>query len=239
MNDVKSIVSRWCKQNVDFAFFLAAFTETPRWTVVFIAIHESPFVGVPLGVLLSFATSKAWRAYFDTRHNGLLILNIASMVIAVMVIAPVLFAMTQVQAYDVHITHVLSTWLVWAWAFLLALTAFIPLGQLAFVRGIEQQNERETEQPKQKQVTRTVRDIRAIEQSEQFTVVQPKAIEQPVTKLIEQSTEIDLSTLSEERKREHLAGVLRTNSKPNKSALAKQLGIGRTTLYTWIEELQS
>lgn len=236
MNNIKDKLTVWLQNNIDFALFLAVFTETPRWTVVFVAVHESVFIGIPLGVLLAFATSKAWRTYFETRDRNLLYLNISSMVIAVLVIAPVLFAMTQVEAKDVQIANVLNTPLVWTWAFLLALTTFIPLGQLAFVQGIEQ---KQPEQPKQspRRITRTVRQT--VEQSEQFdapaeqyTVQEPEQL--PVLTM-EQPIQLDLSSLTIEQKREYALSLFQNNPKLNKSTLAEQLSVSRGTLYAWFK----
>ena len=64
---------------------------------------------------------KGMAHLFRDKDRDLLYLNISSMVIAVLVIAPVLFAMTKVEAKDVQIANVLNTPLVWIWAFLLAL----------------------------------------------------------------------------------------------------------------------
>ena len=50
MNNIKDKLTVWLQNNIDFALFLAVFTETPRWTVVFVAVHESVFIGIPLGV---------------------------------------------------------------------------------------------------------------------------------------------------------------------------------------------
>jgi hypothetical protein len=127
---------KWLQVNVDFALILAIFTETPRWTVAFMAVHEPLWVGIPLGVLLAFATSHAWRAYFASRHAGLLAFNIASILIAVAVIAPVLFAMIFHPATEINIAEVLPVRLAWIWAALLAVTTFLPLVQLAAVQGL-------------------------------------------------------------------------------------------------------
>jgi transcriptional regulator with PAS, ATPase and Fis domain len=42
-----------------------------------------------------------------------------------------------------------------------------------------------------------------------------------------------------EQQRQHILRVFAEQSKPNKSELAKQLGIGRTTLYALIDELKA
>ena len=230
MNNFKRNLADWLKNNVDFALLLAVFTETPRWAVAFMAVNEPLWVGVPLGVLLAFATSHAWRAYFDTKNRGLFVFNVVSILIAVAVIAPVLFAMTESQAHEVNIAHVLNTPTKAVWSTLLALTTFIPLVQLAAVKGLKDA----AEQPERK--PRAVKTVRQSERTEQLAIYEPEHPEQsqtieaqPVTELIEQT---------DEQKRRYLEQVLATTDKPNKTALARELGIGRTTLYAWISELQ-
>lgn len=228
MNNFRSNLTEWLRNNVDFALFLAVFTETPRWAVAFMAVNEPLWVGVPLGVLLAFATSHAWRAYFETKHHGLFAFNVASILVAVAVIAPVLFAMTSAPADQVNISDVLSDWWRGVWALLLALTTFIPLVQLAAIKGIDANNK--AERIKARQVTKTVRATRTVEQSEQYTVVQPEQItEQPT----------DLTVWSDEQKRIYLAQLMNKGETPNKTKLARELGIGRTTLYAWIQELSA
>lgn len=226
MNNLRDNLTVWFRHNVDFALLLAVFTETPRWAVAFMAINEPLWVGVPLGVLLAFATSHAWRRYFETRHNGLLVFNCASILIAVAVIAPVLFAMTDAQAHDVDITEVLPVQGIWIWATLLALTTFMPLVQLAAVRGMDEQSK-----PKPYRRT-TVQVTRTDEQSEpDITIVQPAQIEQQQT--------IDLTALSKEEKRQYVFDLVRGGGHFVKSKVAGSLSISRTTLDNWIAEVQS
>lgn len=131
MNELNKTLQRWLQRNIDFPLVLAMVTETPRWTVAFIAIHEPLWIGVPLGILLSFATSRAWRFYFETRSQMMLIFNAVSLAMAVFVITPVLFAMTQVPPHEVNIMQTLPVAMVWVWSAILALTTFVPLVQLA------------------------------------------------------------------------------------------------------------
>lgn len=228
-DNLKRNIINWLRNNVDFALFLAVFTETPRWAVAFMAVNEPLWVGIPLGVLLAFATSHAWRAYFETKHWGLFAFNVASIVIAVAVIAPVLFAMIDAEAHEVNISAVLSTPAKAVWATLLALTTFIPLVQLAAIQGIGDAAKNKERLPK------TVRTVRRTEQTEQLAVYEPEQIVQPVTIEYEQTN--DLADADDEQKRRYLEQVLATVEKPNKTELARRLGIGRTTLYAWIAEI--
>lgn len=135
----------WVRANVDFAFVLAVFTETPRWTVTFLAIHEPLWIGVPLGVMLAFATSKAWKYYFATRSWKMFAFNVAAIALAVFVIAPVLYAMIGHKPDEVDITGVLpDSWMRWVWSAGMALTTFIPLVQLAVVHGHTQPQHTDT-----------------------------------------------------------------------------------------------
>lgn len=229
MNNFRSNLNNWIKENIDFALLLAVFTETPRWAVAFMAVNEPLWVGVPLGVLLAFATSHAWRTYFETRNQSLFIFNVVSVGIAVAVIAPVLFAMTSKEAQEVNVASILPVWMTWIWSTLLALTTFMPLVQLAAVQGLKAH----TEQPAPKRVTRTVRDTRTVEQSEQYTVVQPEQL--PVIVDEQPAAIVPVTT---EQKRAALAEMLRAGQRLNKTKLAQEWQVGRTTLYAWIDELQ-
>lgn len=128
----------WCKDNIDFALILAVCTETPRWTVTFLAIHEPLWIGISLGVLLAFATSKVWRYYFATRSWVTLTFNVLAIILAVAVISPVLYAMIEHKPDQVDIAQVLQdSTLRWFWSYGLALTTFVPLVQLAAVHGAQ------------------------------------------------------------------------------------------------------
>lgn len=82
--------------------------------------------------------------------------------------------------------------------------------------------------------TRTVKVTRTDEQSEQYTIVQPEQL--PVVE-VEQSTAIVPDT--DEQKRAALAEMLRTGQTVNKSKLSREWQVGRTTLYTWIAEMEA
>lgn len=129
---------QWAKRTwqwlagVDKALILAALVEVPRWAAAFAAVHEPLIVGVPLGILLAYATSESWKAYFaDRRRFGLLTLNVIGLASAVIVITPVLYAMTSVPLDEVELAAVLPDDMRMAWAGVLAATTFLPLIQLA------------------------------------------------------------------------------------------------------------
>lgn len=242
---MKDKLYSWFQCNIDFAFVLAAFTETPRWVVAFKAIHEPSWIGVPLGVLLAFATARAWRRYFETYDQRLLVFNVASMGIAVMVIAPVLYVLTSTKADDVNLSMILHPVALGAWAMLLAVTTFLPLVQLAAVQ--DPVAKQETKHPS-KRVTHTVSETRTVAQTEQYTLQQPELERATLTlhpefpvahRIIDSTTpvEIDIATMSNEQKRSHLATVLQSTDEINKSALAKQYAVARTTLQRWIDEI--
>lgn len=247
---MKQTLQNWLKNNVDFALFLAVLTETPRWAVAFMAVHEPLYVGIPLGVLLAFATSHAWRAYFNTRNSKLFALNVTSIVIAVAVIAPVMFAMTSHQADQVNINAVLSPSYVWIWATLLALTTFLPLIQLAAVHGIVQPAAQpEPVQPTAQQATRTrtQRTVQVNEQSEQYTIVEPHSAQLPGAQLPvitvqpephavqAESEQLDFSTFSTAQKKAHVLRLLDSKETINQSQLSAQLDVRRQTISAWVK----
>lgn len=228
---------KWLQNNVDFAFVLAAFTETPRWTVVFKAIHEPTWIGVPLGVLIAFATAKAWRRYFEEPSNKkLLAFNVASVVVAVLVISPVLYALTSTSANkDVVLSEALTPFWLRLWSVLLAVTTFSPLIQLAAVTDIPKPDTMPEPQPS-KRTTRTVRSVQTIEASEQvedtpiqYTIAEPVQIE-------DNSVQVDFSSLSIEQKKVYALDLMRAG-KVNMSKLADELKVQRPRLYEWKKEL--
>lgn len=195
-----SATKDWLRANVDFAFFLAAFTETPRWTVAFLAVNEPMWVGVPLGVLLSFATARAWRKFFEARNWWLFGFNVASMVIAVIVIAPVLKAMTKVEAQHIDLSLVLDdTWL-WVWSVVLALTTFIPLVQLAAVQDVSQVASKPVTQRKAKPVAEAVQpeddDAQPVQQPDKRTRARQLQSEGLSQVQIAKIVEVDRSTVN-------------------------------------------
>mgnify|MGYP000911813616 CR=1 FL=1 len=243
---------KWLQSNVDFAFVLAAFTETPRWTVAFKAIHEPTWIGVPLGVLLAFATAKAWRRYFEEPDNKkLLWFNIASVVVAVLVISPVLYALAGAELKDaktidtIVLSEALTPFWLRLWSVLLAVTTFSPLIQLAAVTDVPKPDTKPEQQPS-KRVTRTAKTTQTVELSEQvedtpvqFSVVDPVQIEANTVQSNEKPVQIDLTSLSIEQKKVYALQALRDES-VNISKLARDLGIKRRqTLYEWKAELDA
>ncbi len=244
---MKETLQNWLKNNVDFALFLAVLTETPRWTVAFMAVHEPLYVGIPLGVLLAFATSHAWRTYFDTRNNKLFALNVTSIVIAVAVIAPVMFAMTSSETVDIN--AVLPSGAVWVWATLLALTTFLPLVQLAAVQGIKADTVRAMSVQPAAQVTRThtKRNVQVDEQSEQYTVVEQPSAQLPTAQTAivtvqpephteqAESEQFDFSSMTTAQKKAHVVRLLDSGANINSSQLSAQLDVRRQTVSGWIK----
>lgn len=202
----------WCKDNIDFAFVLAVFTETPRWTVTFMAIHEPLIIGVPLGVLLAFATSKVWKHYFHTRSWSMLIFNILAIVLAVAVISPVLYAMTEHAPDAIRIATVLPDPL-WraAWAVALALTTFVPLVQLAVVHGAQISVVQSAKVP--------------VEHKEKLHSVQDEVPAQPEPDNAQPAA--DAQPDKRQRARQmHLEGI-------SKAQIARDLGVHRNTVQLW------
>lgn len=122
-------------RRIDIAMIAAAIVEVPRWYVAFAAIKEPWWAAVPMGILLAWGASAGWKAYFADRRRWLLLLiNATSLIGALIVIAPVLYAMTFTPLDEINLALVMSQELLMAWAATLAITTFIPLVQIAAVK---------------------------------------------------------------------------------------------------------
>lgn len=123
----------WAREKFDATLVLAIATETPRWTVVFITLHEPAWIGVTMGVLISWAAKKGWNAWTHNKERwGLFFLNVWVLVSAVLIMAPVLYEMTQHQIHDVNVAQSLiefSDNALWVWTILVAQSTFMPLIQ--------------------------------------------------------------------------------------------------------------
>jgi len=239
---IAQALGKWLQNNVDFAFVLAAFTETPRWTVVFKAIHEPTWIGVPLGVLIAFATAKAWRRYFEEPTNKkLLAFNVASVIVAVLVISPVLYALAGININadaskdGIVLSEALSPFWLRLWSVLLAVTTFSPLIQLAAVTDGQKPDTKAEQQPA-KRVTRTAKTTQTLELSEQveeqpvqYAVIEPVQLE-------DNSIQVDLTSLSTEQKKVYALQAMKSG-KVNMSKLADELKVQRPRLYEWKKEL--
>lgn len=165
-------VERWAARNVSFSLLLAVLTEVPRWTFAFRAINEPLWAGVPLAILIAFATAHAWEEYFSEYDILLLLLNATSLVFAVATIAPVLYAMTDRNAHAVNVAEIFPPLPRAIWATILACTTFLPLIQLAVVEA--RRSERET----------TTRVLRVVAQRPEPKPV--AQIEEPATMTVAQ-----------------------------------------------------
>src|SRR5574343_757241 len=122
-------------KRIDIAMVAAAIVEVPRWYVAFAAIKGPWWAAVPMGILLAWGASAGWKAYFADRRRWLLLaINVTSLAGALIVIAPVLYAMTFTPLDEINLALVMSQELLMAWAATLAITTFIPLVQIAAVK---------------------------------------------------------------------------------------------------------
>lgn len=127
---------------IDGAMIAAAVVEVPRWYVAFAAIREPAWAAVPMGLLLAWGASAGWKAYFENRRRWLLLtINVVSLAGALIVIAPVLFAMTWMPLEEVDLSKVLPMEGLALWAGTLAVTTFVPLIQIAAVKVYQHDDE--------------------------------------------------------------------------------------------------
>lgn len=130
-----NILARMRTINIDIAMIAAAVVEVPRWYVAFAAIKEPWWAAVPMGLLLAWGASAGWKAYFADRSRHLLLaINVISLAGALIVIAPVLYAMTFTPLDEINLATVMAPALLMFWAGTLAVTTFIPLVQIAAVK---------------------------------------------------------------------------------------------------------
>ena len=135
-------------RRVDVAMLAAAVVEVPRWYVAFAAINEPPAAAVSMGLLLAWGASAGWKSYFENRRRVMLLaINVVSLVGALFVIAPVIYAMTFTPLEDVDLSLILDPFWLAVWAAVLAITTFVPLIQLAAVSMYRTQPAQESEQP--------------------------------------------------------------------------------------------
>jgi hypothetical protein len=129
---------RWAWKKItgiDYAMIAAAVVEVPRWAVAFAAIREPWWAAVPMGLLLAWAASAGWKSYFEDKSRKLLlVINATSLVGALVVIAPVLYAMTFQPLDAINLAQILPPNLLWLWAVVLSITTFVPLIQVAAVK---------------------------------------------------------------------------------------------------------
>lgn len=126
-------LQEWAKKNFDTTLVLAIATETPRWTVVFTALHEPAWIGVTMGVLISWAAKRGWNAWNKQRNrHGLFALNVWVLASAVAIMSPVLLEMTKHPIEEVSVSDALlqlHQYAVWLWVLLVAQSTFMPLIQ--------------------------------------------------------------------------------------------------------------
>jgi hypothetical protein len=128
--------------------------------------------------------------------------------------------------YHLHGVGLFSTSAIPAWLVSFSLPAAIALYSHAVADAQDEQPQR---------TPRAIKTVRQSERTERLTVYAEQLPEQSVVIEAEQSD--DLTTASDEQKRRYLAELLASGERLNKTQLAKQFAIGRTTLYAWIEEL--
>ena len=122
-------------KRIDIAMIAAAIVEVPRWYVAFAAIKEPWWAAVPMGILLAWGASAGWKAYFSDKRRWLLLaINVTSLAGALIVIAPVLYAMTFTPLDEINLALIMSQQMLIFWAATLAITTFIPLVQIAAVK---------------------------------------------------------------------------------------------------------
>lgn len=148
-------------RQLDKALILAALVEVPRWSVAFLAIHEPWIFGVPLAIIITWSMQAGWSRFFKKGGNLILALDLLALTIAVAIITPVLYLMTeptgatqQILFMSIPVVNISNfslqdmNWVKLFWSFCLALSTFLPLIGLAAVSAANEQDKHEENKAK-------------------------------------------------------------------------------------------
>lgn len=244
-----SVVGTWAKSNLDATLVLAIATETPRWTVVFTALHEPAWIGVTMGVLISWAAKRGWNAWNKQRNrHGLFVLNTWVLLSAVAIMSPVLLEMTKHPIEHVNVSDALlglHKYAVWLWVLLVAQSTFMPLIQAVVAHDMTTKHAiDDVAQPKQQPTQYTVEPMQNPEitlnnivhiQNAQIEQVKPSA--KPVVDDDKQIVQCEIeqrnSAKSVNPHREEYFVMLRNGSEINKTKLSAQWDVTPNTLRNW------
>ena len=167
---------------IDFAMLAAAVVEVPRWAVAFAAIREPMWAAVPMGLLLAWAASAGWKSYFEDKSRKLLlVINATSLIGALVVIAPVLYAMTFQPLDAINLAQVLPPQYLWVWAIVLSITTFVPLIQVAAVKAYHAPHKSATPQHTTTPLDTLLAPPVAAQGQLDATALEPVSDEQPAT----------------------------------------------------------
>lgn len=247
-----SAVGAWAKNNLDATLVLAIATETPRWTVVFTALHEPSWIGITMGVLISWAAKRGWNAWNKQRNrHGLFFLNAWVLLSAVAIMSPVLLEMTKHPIEQVNVSDALlglHEYAVWFWVLLVAQSTFMPLIQAvvahdATVQHVDdavahptQPTAQYTIEPTQPTAQHAIMLNNHVHiQNAQIEHVQPTT--QPVIDEVTQPAHCEIqqrnSVKSTNPHQEEFFIMLRSGSKINKSKLSRDWDVSTNTLRNW------
>lgn len=214
-------------RKANWIILLAAMVEIPRWWVAFKAIHEPAMFGVPLAAIITFSMSVSWELYFRIKERFVLILNILSLIVSTVIIAPVIYLLTQSDSFTVVLVN--FPWqLRLVWSLALTLATFLPLITLAAVRSYEEKEVAAgsvviQEEPKTE------------EKPERVRVAKPKpvtVVENPMAELEESAQEEE----AEDRRKIEAWQMLQNGVK--QSQVASHFNVTPRTVRNWVKDLQ-
>lgn len=227
-----NLMARLRNINVDVAMLAAAVVEVPRWYVAFAVINEPWWAAVPMGLLLAWGASAGWKAYFADRTRHLLLaINVVSLAGALIVIAPVLYAMTFTPLDEINLATVMTAPMLMAWAATLAITTFIPLVQIAAVKMYAAQPVQKAHAP----VQSVQNDVAELQAETAQETEQPQPARPARTTLRKRQGRKPPAKLTQEQRRAQIA----ESDMQDATAIAAQFGIALRTAHADLAAVRS
>ena len=134
-------------RTMKFSFIAASGVEAPRLVIAFTVIHENTFAAIALAFMNAFAASEAWETYLLHPKKWLLLfLNLFSLTVNIIIIAPVLMFTIKYNSTAVKLTDISSNdFLISIYSIATTISTFLPLIVLAAVHAVRFYEDKKTE----------------------------------------------------------------------------------------------
>ena len=125
-------------RTMKFSFIAASGVEAPRLVIAFTVIHENTFAAIALAFMNAFAASEAWETYLLYPKKWLLLfLNLFSLTVNIIIIAPVLMYTIKYNSTAVKLTDISADdFLISIYSIATTISTFLPLIVLAAVHAV-------------------------------------------------------------------------------------------------------
>lgn len=123
-----------------YIYIVASIVEAPRIIYSFESFRENRFAAICLALLSTYALSQAFESFFKNRNRKiLLILGIISIILNILIIAPVISFLLQNSTNDINLPIIFNNnaYLINIYAITISLSTFWPLLILSCVHGYD------------------------------------------------------------------------------------------------------